>query len=89
MNRRAFLATVIGVPALGQTVAAAPSVHLQGTLTPTDSGNLEGYYALCAENGTCHPIDALGISVHPKSIFSDDLRGMANRRVQVSIFPVA
>ena len=83
MNRRAFLLAPFLVPA-----QAAPSVHLRGTLTPADSGGLEGYYALC-EGDVCNALETLGISVHPKNpIFADDLRAMAGQHVQVSIFPV-
>ena len=87
-TRRALLGALIGVPMTAKTVTAAPSVHVQGILQPMDSGNLEGYYALCGENA-CHAIDALGISVHPKNpLLADDLAAMASQRVQVSIFPV-
>lgn len=84
MNRRAFLLA----PLLFATKAEAASVHLNGILTATDSGNLEGYYALCSESGKCDAIDTIGISTHPKGLFADDLRELAGRKVQVSVFPI-
>lgn len=87
MTRREWFATVFGVPIPGMNVPRL-GVHIQGTLTTTDSERTEGYYALCATDGTCHPTDALGISCHPKSPISDDLWAMHGRRVQVSVFPL-
>lgn len=87
MNRRGFFATFIGVPITGMN-APMLGVHVQGTLTANDSEN-QGYYALCAENGTCHPTEAIGISVHPKNmVVGPDIAAMVGRRVQVSIFPL-
>lgn len=63
-------------------------VHVNGTLTPADSGGLEGYYALCFE-GKCDPDDTIGLAVHPKGFWAKDFQAMANRKVQVSVFPVA
>jgi len=89
LSRRQWFAA-LAVIATPKSVSAAPSVHLNGILTPADSGNLEGYYALCGEGGVCNAVETLGISVHPKNpIFADDLKAMAGQWVQVSIFPTA
>lgn len=85
-SRRAFLATLIGVPSTGIPVPRL-GLHVQGTLTQTDAERTDGYYALCAENGTCHPTEAVGISVHPKNpVLADDMAAMVGHRVQLSLF---
>lgn len=84
MTRRAFLFAPLAF------VQTTRGVHVNGTLTPADSGGLEGYYNLCStETGACSARDAIGIAVHPQGYFAKDFQAMANRKVQVSVFPVA
>lgn len=87
MTRRAFFAAVCGaVTPATAAQAATGSIHHEVVLMP-DNGSGDGYYALCGEKG-CSPIDAIGISVHPKGFFAPNFAAMANRRVQFSLFPV-
>ena len=82
MTRRAFLFAPLAVRQL------KGGVHVNGTLTPADSGGLEGYYSLCFE-GRCDPDDTIWLAVHPKGFWAKDFQAMSGRQVQVSVFPVA
>ena len=81
VTRRALLLAPLGL-------LQSKGVHVNGTLTPADSGGLEGYYALCFEN-KCDPDDTIGLAVHPKGFWAKDFQAMSGRKVQVSVFPVA
>ena len=84
LTRRACL---LGIGTLlAPRPAAALGVHVTGRLTATDQEAQEGYFALCAASGACHPEDALAISAHAKSPLLGPLRSMVGRTVQVSIF---
>ena len=76
MNRRAFLATVIGVTGTAKTATAA-GFHVTGPLTATETERSEGYFQLGKE---------IMIALRPGTEPHRLAEQMLNREVQFSLF---
>lgn len=78
MRRLALLVTLLGTLILGLGVAAQEGFSLSGRMSATDQEADEGYFAID---------QATMVVVKPGSDLHTFLRGMAGRRVRITIEP--
>jgi hypothetical protein len=78
MRRLVVLITVLGTLLLGFTVAAQEGFILSGRLSATDQEADEGYFAIDQETM---------LVVKPGSELHTYLRGMAGKRVRITVEP--
>jgi hypothetical protein len=78
MRRLALLVTLIGTLILGLSVAAQEGFSLAGRMSATDQEADEGYFAIDQQTM---------VVVKPGSDLHTFLRGLAGRRVRITIEP--
>ena len=78
MRRLALLVTLIGTLILGLSVAAQEGFSLAGRMSATDQEADEGYFAIDQQTM---------VVVKPGSELHTFLRGLAGRRVRITIEP--
>jgi hypothetical protein len=78
MRRLALLVTLIGTLILGLSVAAQEGFSLAGRMSATDQEADEGYFAIDQQTM---------VVVTPGSDLHTFLRGLAGRRVRITIEP--